>query len=121
MSDTPKLMVEKRCVHGALRGESEHKVCGLHYCTHNEAHSLNCPGGERRVPSVPEVVAWLREQGAYPQVLWCGVHSSSAITPGYRCDHAKSLYARQSEVPDCDQTWVLVIPLVGVPEKGNSK
>lgn len=57
----PRLELVDPCDHGALSGESEHKTCGLHYCTHDPVHSQNCPGGSRRVLDPEEVVLRGRE------------------------------------------------------------
>ena len=48
-----RIVIEEKCEHGALAGEAEHKVCGLHYCTHDTPHSANCLGGSRTVLSEP--------------------------------------------------------------------
>jgi len=45
-----RIIIEESCEHGP---GGPHKICGLHYCTHDPIHSANCPGGSRSILDGP--------------------------------------------------------------------
>lgn len=58
---------------------------------------------------------WAEVEATEPIWWKCTAHDSVAVTPGHRCDHAKLLYRRYSEVSDCDKVRVRLVPVsVGV-------